>query len=523
MALDTASMPRTETSAPSHSMVGASDYPPDIDALAKEHGLDQSELGSLVALARASGAARQQLPGVLRQACSRLVNLRSHGFRELAGALPAGETAAAVARAQEALQAGAAFSLEMAERSFGEALAHSLQDNAATPDMVASIAAGQAEVAAAAQLHRKAAELYARVAQMPDLDEATQWRFQYGRAAVLEELGREYGDDEALREAVDLYENTVLPLAPRSERPADWSATQHALGNALGILGQRARGIHALERSIAAFEEALAERRQEDSPLDWAASRHGLGNALGILAQCQRDVAMLERAASELERALQARTRAEAPRDWAMNQYHLGTALLTLGQIKHDTSVLAGSIEAYRQVLEEWTPERAPLDWAKTQNSLGTALRARGEQGGDPRELGQAAAACRSALDVWTREQWPEEWAMVQNNLGAALHRLGERENDADFLGEAVTAYENALQELRRVDKPMAWAMTRANLGDVRRGLAERTRDVEMSRQAIADFEVVAEVFRDASHPQYYHLAKEQLSYARRLAAELAG
>jgi tetratricopeptide (TPR) repeat protein len=523
MSIDTASMPTTETTQPGYATAGATEYPSDIEALAKEHGLDQYELASLMACARASGATRQQLPGVLRQACSRLDKLRSHAFRELAGELPAGEIAAAVARAQEALRAGPAFSLEMAEQSFGEALAHSLGDDATTPNMVASIAAGQAELAAAAQLHRKAAELYARVAEMPGLDEATQWQFQYGRAAALDELGRDYGADEALREAVELYENTVLPLAPRSERPADWSATQHALGNALGILGQRARGIHSLERSVEAFENALSERGPEQTPMEWAASRHGLGNALGNLAQRQQDVDMLERAVSEFERALETRHREQSPWDWAMNQYHLGTALLTLGQIKHDTSVLARSIEAYRQVLEEWTRERAPLDWAKTQNSLGTVLRARGEQGGDPRELAQAVAAYRSALDVWAHDQWPEEWAIIQNNLGAALHRLGERENNAGCLGEAVTAYENALQELRREDKPIAWAMSRANLGVARRGLAERTRDGEMSRQAVSDFEAVAEVFRDASHPQYYHLAKEQLSYARKLAAELAG
>lgn len=523
MSMDTASMPATDKTEHHHIHAGSTELPPELEALAQDLDLDRSELACLIDRAHSQGATRPQLPGVLQQACSRLTRLRNHSAYDLADELPCDDASAALTRGYEALRAGPAFSLELAEAAFGEARAQCLAHEETTPDRAATLTARQAEVAAVAQHQRRAADLYARAAATPGLPVAARWRWQFERAAVLEELGREYGDSEALREAADLYENSVLTLAPRAERPADWSATQHALGNALGILGQRARGVHSLERAVAAFEEALLERSPEDSPLDWAASRHGLGNALGILAQRQGDVDMLERAVSELETALRARSREQTPRDWAMTQYHVATALLTLGQLKHDTAVLARSIDAYRQALKVWTRERAPLDWSKGQSGLATALRARGEQGGDPRELEQAVSAYRSTLEVWIREQWPAEWAMTQNNLGAALHRLGERQDDTDVLGEAVIAYENALQELRREDRPIAWAMTKANQGDVRRALAERARDAELSRQAVSDFEAVAEVFRDASHPQYYHLAKEQLASARRLAAELAG
>ncbi|MGD8615702.1 MAG: tetratricopeptide repeat protein [Gammaproteobacteria bacterium] len=522
MSLDPAATPTTGAPELGNAASSPTAHPPDVEALAIDQGLDRTTLAQLVACARARGATRQQLSGVLRQACSRLARLRNDETGDPASELPDSEVAAAVARAHEALQAGPAFSLEKADRSFGQALARCLEQDAIRPGITASVAAAQAEAAALRQDHRRAAELYAQAAGTPGLTVAAQWWFQYARAGVLEELGREYGDNEALGEAVDLYEERVLPLAPRHERPDDWSATQHRLGNALGILGQRRRGIRLLERSVAAFENALRERSPDHSPLDWAATWHDLGNALGILAQRQGDTDMLERAVSAFESALQAGTRQQTPHDWAMTQYHLGTALLTLGQLTRDTSALARSIGAYRQALQEWPPERAPFDWARTQNCLGTALRVRGEQGGDPRELEQAVTAHRSALSVWTREQRPEEWAVTQNNLGAALHRLGERANDTRYLGEALAAYGSALQELRREDGPIAWAMTTANLGDVRRILAERTGDVEMSRQAVSDFQAVAEVFHEASHPRYYQLAKEKLAVARELAAELA-
>lgn len=524
MSMNSVAMPTTSTPNDSHGGQPPplpSEFQAEIDALAAERGCDPSDLAPLVESARAKGAKDRQLPGVLRQACARLMKLRSLGSRDPAGEFLNSGIAAAMARAFEALRTGEAFSLDQADQAFGEALARCRRHQATSPEIIASIGAAQAEVAAIRQDHRRAAELYAEAAATPDLAQAAQWRYQHARAAALEERGREYADNEALEHSIELYEHTALPLARESEHPEHWSATQHALGNALGIAGQRRRGIHYLERSVAAFESALQARTREHTPLDWAATQHGLGNALGILAQRQGDADMLERAVAALDNALQVRSREQTPRDWAMTQYHLGTALLALGQLKRDTAVLARSIDAYRLVLQEWTRERAPLDWARTQNSLGTALRVRGEQGNDPSELEQAVAACRSALAVWTRERWPDEWSMAQNNLGAALHRLGARRNDVEPLHEAIAAYGAALREMRREDGPIAWAMTTANLGDARRALAERARDAKMCRLAICDFEEVAKVFREASHPQYYDLAKERLAVARKLAAEL--
>ena len=498
-----------------------SEYQAEIDALATEHGCELPDLVQLIACVRAKRAADRQVPGALRQACDRLLGLRGNA-RDSAVELPNPEVAAAMARAYDALQPGPTFSLDRADQAYGDALALCLRDpQAAAPATVAFVRAQQATVAAIRQDHLRAADMYAAAAATSALPVAAQWRYQCERAAVLEELGREYGDNEALEQSIELYAHSVLPLAPQSERSDDWSATQHRLGNALGIAGQRRRGIHYLERSVAAFEQALQARSRERAPLDWAATQHGLGNALGILAQRQGDVDMLHRAVAAFETALQVRGREATPRDWAMTQYHLGTALLALGQLKRDTAILGRSIDAYQQVLQEWTRERAPLDWARGQNSLGTALRVRGDQGNDRVELEQAVIAYRSALEVWTRARWPEEWSMAQNNLGAALHRLGERRNDLESLREAIAAYGAALQEMRHEDRPIAWAMTTANLGDARRALAERARDAELCGQAICDFEAVAKVFREASHPQYYDLAKERLAVARKLAAEL--
>ena len=40
-------------------------------------------------------------------------------------------------------------------------------------------------------------------------------------AKALETLGRDFGQDAALEEAITLFRDTVIPLAPRDERPND--------------------------------------------------------------------------------------------------------------------------------------------------------------------------------------------------------------------------------------------------------------------------------------------------------------
>ena len=307
-----------------------------IAAVAAAERLDVSESEYLISCACAKGATRQQLPGIIRQARTRLDRIREETSNILATPLPDRELTDFVTRASEALQAGPAFAPDTADRFFGGALALCSRVESVSAEINASIAGVQAEVAALRQDHRWAAELFARAAAKPGLSETVQWRLQFQRAAVLDELGREYGDDGALEQAVELYQDAVLPLAPRSERPNDWSVTQHYLGNALGILGQRGRGIRHLERSVAAFENALSDRHRDHHPLDWAASQHGLGNALGILAQRQGDSDLMERAVSCLQAAVEVRGRQAASAEWAQSAYHLGAALLVLGQVTRD-------------------------------------------------------------------------------------------------------------------------------------------------------------------------------------------
>ena len=186
------------------------------------------------------------------------------------------------------------------------------------PENIALIHAEQAQTAASQQEYQRAAELFAKAATTSGLEVPRQWKYRNEQALMLAELGREFRNNVALEQAIDLYENTVLGLAPKKERPGDWAATQHNFGNALGLLGQRQRATRSLERAIIVFENVLSVRSQELAPLDWATTQDNYGNVLGILGQRQGDTEMLERSVAAFENALEERTREKVPMDWCL-------------------------------------------------------------------------------------------------------------------------------------------------------------------------------------------------------------
>ena len=367
------------------------------------------------------------------------------------------------------------------------------------------------------QEYRQASEQFTNAAAIEGLDQRERWSHAMRSAQALRDLGQEFLDDQALREAIEMYESRVQSLVPPCDSAATQAKTSSALGVACAILGQRQHGTKTLERAIEYFREAAERQDQSADASDWAATHNSLGNALGTLAYRQKDEEMLEQALHAFELALTGRPNETAPWDWATTQNNMGAVLQTLGQRKNDPQLLKRAVDAYKSVLLVWTRDRAPLHWATTFNNLGTALRTLGEKRKGPRTLEQAVAAYRNALAERTRERVPEQWAMTQNNLGAALQKLGERTEDIKSFNEAVTAYQDALKEWTQEKNPITWAMTTANLAVAQKSLAERLADPGAAKLALEYFESVAKAFREASHAQYYEFATEQIAKTRTL------
>jgi len=328
----------------------------------------------------------------------------------------------------------------------------------------AALLAERARIARLSLRYREAAALHAEAAELLAFDAAASWAALIEAADVLSQHGDEFGDNEALREAIATY-GGALAVAPRERVPLHWAMTQNNLGTALQTLGEREAGTARLEAAVAAYRAALEERTRERVPLDWAMTQNNLGRALDALGERNSGTARLEEAVVAYRAALEERTRERAPLDWAMTQSNLGTALRTLGAREAGTARLVEAVAAYRAALEERTRERVPLDWATTQNNLGNALQTLGAREAGTAQLEEAVAAYGAALNECTRERVPLDWAMTQNNLGAALWMLGVREAGTARLEEAVVVHRVALGEFTRDRAPLQWAATQNNLG----------------------------------------------------------
>lgn len=487
----------------------------ELDAAQEFLAAPRSDLEQLFALVENQATSSRQITDRVRRAFARLQELRELAANFVAQDNIGSDISALLEKADQALRSGEQFSIADAAAALDQALPLCAQDNC-DPEILTSLLSAQALLAAIRQDYRRAAQHFAKAAAAPGLKPAEQWQLQTKRALALQDLGHEFRDNEALEEAVALFENDILQLAPQVDHPLEWAATQDHLGYALGILGQRHRGTWMLEKAVRCFLSALAERTRERVPLDWAATQNNLGNAYGALGQRQGDTELLSKAIASFEAALEERSREKTPLDWATTQNNLGAALHALGVRRDGTKLLSKSVAAYTNVLEIWTRQKAPLEWATTMNNLGTVLRNLGERQSSGKSLEKSVAAFKNALQVRTRSRVPQDWAMTQNNLGAALQKLAEsKEDGTSQLQEAISAYENALKVWSKDNAPMTWAMTMANLAVARRNLAERAMDADLARRAADELQAVVDVFRAASHAQYVELGEEQLAKAK--------
>jgi len=131
----------------------------------------------------------------------------------------------------------------------------------------------------------KAAKHFAEAASLtPASESETRLGYLTEQALSFYDLGKDFGDNSALAEAIDIYQ-AVLTERTRASEPLDWARAQMNLGDALSALGERESTTRRLEQAVEAFSAALEERSRERFPLDWAATQNGLGLALWRLGE----------------------------------------------------------------------------------------------------------------------------------------------------------------------------------------------------------------------------------------------
>ncbi|MGR3724126.1 hypothetical protein [Abyssibius alkaniclasticus] len=370
-------------------------------------------------------------------------------------------------------------------------------------DIAASVARLRMDYTLAAQLLRRALE------QGPD--NALQLRLSL--ADILAEQGRVTGDVEPMREAVALYQDTIIPGI---EYPEELALVTNNLGIALQGLAVQTRNTAMLEEAAMAFAESLriapdgggsASTKAnlasvlydlaviEPSETLLAAAETALRDAVQIgttpmmsLYQRQLVSVLLLQAQNpaqtppfdEIDQLLQAVVYASPPIltvNQAASLYtKFGNVLAQHGEIAADSGLLVRAAQAYDAALSRVDQTAQPLVWAGLQANLGTVNA--GLAGRNVAGYGyeQAAAAFRAALGTYSAQGASLHWAMIQSNFALTLEGEAARLGDVNLLNESLRRYSAALDLLEDIDPAMA-RQVRQNLT-----LAE-LRTVEMQLQ----------------------------------------
>jgi uncharacterized caspase-like protein len=351
------------------------------------------------------------------------------------------------------------------ERRFSQAASRAIRAGLARARLEYRIAA--ADLAAAAKL-------------VESWDKRLAWEYAFDQVANLLDQGRQFGEREALVEALAVNRR-LLTLAPRSERPADWISTQQRLAIVLGALGQHDGGTEWSVQATAAYGAALEEAARDRRPQQWAKLQSGLAVALADVGMRTGDPERLRQAIATYRRALEVQTRENDPQAWAATQANLAIALTELGDRGGGTDRFAEAMTAYRAALQVFTREHHPVDWARTQQNLALVLVSL-----DRRP--EAIDLYREALTERTRARTPLGWAATMYNLAAALRELAGRESSRAGFLEAIEAYREVLTVYARDRVPLDWATAMAGLASALRGLGELERSTARLEESVAAY-----------------------------------
>jgi tetratricopeptide (TPR) repeat protein len=282
-------------------------------------------------------------------------------------------------------------------------------------------------------------------------------RLRDAEATVLGRHGELFSSGGNTRAAELWSENLAVYL--RTNRPADWAATQNNLGLVWSGQARRTTGPEStrlLRAAVKAYRAALAVYTRAEHPTEWAAAQNNIANLVsyrGERTSGAEGLQLLKEAVEACHAALEVRTRAKSPANWAATQNNLGIALSAQGVRTggdEGARMLCDAIEAYVAALEVRSRTTHPVDWAITQNNLAVALYFKAVRfGGDERArlLDEAVTACRAALEVFDRAKHPFLWATTQMTVGLAMGVLGEFGDEPAWrYSAALAAVDSALE-----------------------------------------------------------------------------
>jgi tetratricopeptide (TPR) repeat protein len=349
----------------------------------------------------------------------------------------------------------------------------------------ATLLTDEAQVDLLALRYRDAAARYQEAEALVGFSPEGVTRCRTGRANALLRQGEEFGDHQALLDALAPFRQIVESF-PRDVKPLWWAASMCDMAVAVVALGRHERGTARLEEAAGLYRQALEELAADETPHLWASAQNNLAAALVIHWEHTGDVDLLDEAIVALRAALELRNRESEPQVWADSVQNLGRALVAVGEHRSDLDLIREGLACYESAVAARDSQAQPLRWASAMNGLAAARLVLGTALDDESLLTASADGFRAALAVSRRERAPLEWAATNSNLGSALRRLGGLRQDPGILDEALAAFRAALEEATRDRVPLEWTRAQANLGFTLHAKAMITGEIEPLEEAVA-------------------------------------
>jgi uncharacterized caspase-like protein len=348
--------------------------------------------------------------------------------------------------------------------------------------------------------YRTAAAKYSDAsAQLERWDPARAFLYKVSQADALTDQGMIKGDNAALMEAIEVYEQAKrMPGVDAFAGGAVGVAVNQ--GITLITLADRENGTRWIEQAIAVYEDALRNFSRKRAPEAWATVQLNLGNAYDLMGERAGGTAYHKKALQAFRQAAAVFTASTNPDAWAGLQNNIGNALVSIGEAGDGKKTYAEAVKAFEAALTVWTREASPSNWAMAEHNLGATLYQLGELQDSTSNLEAAVVALSAALEVRSRETQPMDWAGSQNNLGSALLSLGQRGKGVEYFERAIEALANARLEITRERDPFNWASVTYNSARALKLIGDAENSPERYRQALAEVELaLAELDRDAS------------------------
>ena len=201
------------------------------DQIADQKGIPAASLQAVLEKLGEKGVAEHEIPARLHAAADQLIELRAQ-LAKLTNDRP--ELAVIREQALALIDEGDLDGAR-AKLNQGREAARASREEASRKE--AEFLADEARIDHLQLAYRDAAEKYAQAAALvAPFDREAEWGYLMAQAGELNDLGREFGENAALTEAIDRYRQ-ALRLVPRERMPLQWATTQNNLGVALATLG----------------------------------------------------------------------------------------------------------------------------------------------------------------------------------------------------------------------------------------------------------------------------------------------